>query len=303
MEEPRRKLDEYGPNEMAIPEIRLLQKTGGDYAKSQGATPGQFYNNLSDEVMDEINIVIVDILSGRARWGAEISNIGPVCASLDAKSDKSINGDDCNQCKFKIDTPWSLDATERRKMCCLNYTLLGIDLDHDYTPIMLRAHGVSALPARQLITQLRMNRSLKGEYHKAIINIKSAEKDTVYGVTYAIRPKIVELITDEVKVEELRVESLRLLGTPIPLLEERPEEEGEPLGFTPLGTPFYSEEERDAILAQEDKTVEEPKTEEPAVEEPPIIEPPVVKPPQGKTIVKKKVEQPTKKEAKLNLDF
>ncbi|GAJ14147.1 unnamed protein product, partial [marine sediment metagenome] len=165
-------------------EWRVVQKVGAAWAREQGATEGQFYNNLTDEIADELNVIVVDILSGRSRWGAEISSSGPICFSLDTKSNKSANGDDCSQCEFRLDTPWSMDATERRKMCCLSYTILGIDLDHDNMPVIIRTHGVSALPARQLITQLRMNRSLKGEYHKAVINIKSQEKDTPYGSTY-----------------------------------------------------------------------------------------------------------------------
>ena len=266
MEQPRRKLDEYGPQEMAIPEYRLIQKTGGDLAKKLGGEPGQFYNTITDEITDELNLVIVDILSGRARWGAEITSAGPVCASIDAKSNKSIYNTNCEGCEYRVDAPWSVDAAERRKMCCLNYTLLGIDIDHEDLPVMIRAHGVSALPARQLITQLKMNKALRGEYHKAIVNIKSMEKNTAYGITYCLHPKIIELITDEVKAEELKIESQRLLGTPIPLPEARPEEEGEPLGFTPLGTPFYSEEERDRLMAQEE-TPKGPE-EEPTPEEP-----------------------------------
>ncbi|GAI26738.1 unnamed protein product, partial [marine sediment metagenome] len=76
MEEPQRKLDGYGPQEMAIPEWRLLQKVGGDWAKGQGAEPGQFYNSILDEAAEELNIVVVDILSGRSRWGAEITSSG-----------------------------------------------------------------------------------------------------------------------------------------------------------------------------------------------------------------------------------
>ncbi len=247
MDQQKRKIDEYGPQDMAIPELKLLQNTGGDYAKSQGANPGQFYNNLSDEILDEVNIIVVDIPSGRARWGQEITNAGPICASLDAKSNKSIYGEDCNKCEHRVEAPWSIEASERRKACCLNYTILGIDLDHDYMPTIIRAHGVSALPTRQLVTQLRMNRALKGEYHRAVVNIKSVEKTTAYGPTFALHPKIIELLTDEVKVEELRIASQNLLGTPIPLPEIRPEDEGDPLGFTSDGTPFYSEEEKEVL--------------------------------------------------------
>lgn len=268
MEEPQRALDTYKPEEMAIPEWRVVQKVGAGFAREQGAEEGQFYNTLTGDIVNELNVVVVDILSGRTRWGAEITSAGPLCFSLDARSNKSAGGEDCSKCEHRLDTPWSVDAGERRKMCCLNYTILGIDLDHDNMPIILRTHGVSALPARQLITQLRMNRSLKGEYHKAVINIKSQEKNTPYGPTYVMRPKLLRLIDDEVVAEELKIESKRLLGTPIPLPEARPEEEEEgepqPLGFTPKGTPFYNEEEKEKLLKEE---AEPPPQETEKVEE------------------------------------
>ncbi|GAI28964.1 unnamed protein product [marine sediment metagenome] len=138
-----------------------------------------------------------------------------------------------------------------------------------------------------------MNRSLRGEYHKAVINIKSQEKDTPYGPTYVMRPKLVRLITDEIEAGELKVESQRLLGAPIPLPEGRPEDEPEPLGFTPKGTPFFSEEEKDKLLAEEAKKAQEgvaqPEVEEkaePIVEKKPGDEPPVEPP--GEPVIEKK---------------
>lgn len=291
MQEPRRMLDEYGPGEMAIPEWRLIQKTGGDLAKEQGGTPGEFYNTVTGEILKELNVVIVDILSGRARWGAEITSAGPICASLDARSKESISGSNCNECEYRVDTPWSINAPERRMKCCLNYTILGIDTDHEHMPVMLRMHGISALPARQLITQLKMNKRLRGEYHRAVINVKSVEKNTPYGIAYAAHPKIAGFIADDVEAEELKVESKRLLGAAIPLPEGRLEEEyesggplgqtepiietkPEPIGYTPEGVPFFSEEEGERLLAQEEKPKGKPtsigKTKLPAaVEEKP----------------------------------
>ena len=248
MTEPLRRMDGYGPEDMALPTWNMLQKTGGAWAKSLGGQPGQFHNTGSDEIVDELNIIVVDVFTGRARWSEEISDAGPLCASLDAKGGYSINGDDCGQCEFRLDTPWSSDAAERRRMCCLNYTILGITIN-DYMPCIIRAHGISALPVRQLISQLRLNRQIKGEYFRAAINIKSQEKTGKYGTAYALHPKIVELITDEAKTGELKAGSNRLLGTPIPLPEGRPEEEPQPLGFTPEGIPFYSEAEKDRLLA------------------------------------------------------
>ena len=154
---------------------------------------------------------------------------------------------------------------ERRKRCCLNFTILGIDIDHDNIPLIVRAHGVSAKAARELITQLRLNSALRGDYHRAIINIKSQERDTPYGVTYAIRPKIVRLITDERRAAELKEQSVRLLGAPLPLPEGRPEEEQEPeelapgITLEPKAEP--TREEVKKFIAEEKPKVEAPKAE------------------------------------------
>lgn len=256
-----RAIDRYGAGEMAIPEWRLIQRVGGDYAKELGAKPGQFHNSVTDELAGELNIVIVDILSGRARWGAEITSDPPECASLDAHSNLSIDGGDCARCEYRADTPWAMDAGERRRKCCLNFTLLGIDLDHGHMPVMIRAHGISALPIRQLITQLKLNRNLKGEYHRAAVNVKAQAKDTKYGTAYALNPKITQLITDEKQAGELKAESQSLLGTPIPLPEGRPEE---PLAYTPEGKPVYSPAEAEkekAILGEKEKMAAKPAKE------------------------------------------
>ncbi|GAI95880.1 unnamed protein product [marine sediment metagenome] len=169
-------------------------------------------------------------------------------------------------------------------------------------PIMLRAHGTSALASRQLITQLKMNRALRGEYYRALVNIKCQEKNTPFGTTYVIHPKIVQLITDESRTKELQIESNRLLGAPIALPEARPEEEAgpEPLGYTPTGTPFYSTEERDRLMAKEAAPVElsPPGKEVPAPSaEAPAKTPAAIKP----EPIKEKTKEPTK--APLDLDF
>jgi len=302
-EQPERKMDEYGPEEMAIPEWRLLQKVGGDWAKGLGGKAGQFFNKTTDELANELNIVVVDILMGRAKWGTEISDAGPVCASMDAKTNISIYNDDCLKCPDRLDAPWSVDATERRTKCCLNYSILGIDIDHDLMPIMLRAHGTSALASRQLITQLKMNRALRGEYYRALVNIKCQEKNTPFGTTYVIHPKIVQLITDESRAKELQIESNKLLGAPIALPEARPEEEAgpEPLGYTPGGTPFYSEEDRDRLMAEEAAPVElsPPGKEEAALS----AEAPGKTPPATKKTEPKKEESKEPTKAPLDLDF
>ena len=225
VDEKRPRLDEYDSKDMVLPEWRLLQRIGGDWVKGQGANPGQFYNTITDAIVDELNIVVVDILEGRTRWGEEVTGEGPVCYSQDAKSGLSANGEDCQACQYRLDTPWSIKASERRAMCLLNFTLLGIDIDHDNLPVLVRAHGVAVKPVRELITQLKLNRTLKRQYYRAVVNIKAEEKKTAFGSVYTLRPKIAHLVTDELLAEQMRLQSQELLGAPIALPEGRPEEE------------------------------------------------------------------------------
>ena len=247
MVEPKRMLDGYEPGDMALPEFKLIQAVGGDYAKSLGAKPGQFFCPLDDSIVDELEIVVVDIQATRTYWGRdEIEDSPPDCASLDAKSMRSITGEDCTTCSHRSDTPWLLKPHERRHMCNLSYNILGIKVD-DFNPLLIRAGGISALPVRQLITQLRLNRALRGDYHKALISITSAKKKTSAGEAYTLHPKIKTLITDENKAQELKNESLQLLGAPIALPEGRPEEEQGPVAFTPEGKPIYSKEEAEKL--------------------------------------------------------
>jgi hypothetical protein len=248
-------LDKYEPGEMALPEFKLVQNVGGDYAKSLGAKPGQFFCALDDTITDELNMVVVDIQATRTYWGRdEIEDSPPDCASVDAKSMQSTTGKDCATCPYRCDTPWLLQPQERRQRCNLSYVIMGIKVD-DYLPIIIRAGGISALPVRQLITQLRLNRALKGEYHRAMVNVTSGKKRTSSGEAYALHLRITNLITDEAKANELKAESDNLLGMPIPLPIGRPEEEKEPpIAYTPEGTPVYSEEERARMVAQTSQT-------------------------------------------------
>jgi len=237
-EKPR--LDTYGTQDMQLPEIRLIQRIGGDYAKELGAKPGQFFNTITEEIIDELEVVVVDILSGRVRWGEDIVSMAPLCFSLDADSMRSVNGDDCSTCPYRLDTPWTVEPGERRKRCNKNYTILAINLS-DQTPLVIRCHGVSAKPARELITQLRLNRALHGEYYRAIVKFRSQERQTPFGSVFAIKPKITGLIADEERAKELKLQSQQLLGAPIELPEGRPEDE---IAELPVATEAAGEQEK-----------------------------------------------------------
>jgi len=219
-----RTMDEFGTEEMAIPEIKLIQSVGGDTAKEVGAEPGDFFNTLTDEVLKEgLDFVLVDIQKVRTFWGrTDISDEPPECASMDGKT--SIDGKECDQCEHKLDTPWLVDAQKRREMCTLSYNIIAIN-PADFSPFLIRASGISTQSVRELLTQLKLNRTLKGEYHRAIIRLTSVKKKTRAGEAFAMHFRLKEIITDQENAKDLLEESTSLLGTQVSL-PEQPEELG-----------------------------------------------------------------------------
>jgi hypothetical protein len=250
-------MDTYGHDEMAVPQWKLVQSVGADYAKSLGAKPGDFYCTSTEEIAKELEIVVVDIRKQRTFWGrTDIDEAPPECSSLDGIT--SLDGKECASCEHRCDTPWSVDSTKRRELCTMNYNILAINTA-DSMPCLIRAGGINALPTRQLLTLLRFNKNLKGEYHRALIAVTSAKKKTPAGEAYTLHFKIKGL-APEAQANELKEESLQLLGVPLALPE--PEEEEEPLGYTPEGKPVYTEEEKRQVLNELKKEETEVKSKE-----------------------------------------
>lgn len=219
--------DGLGPEDLAIPEVKLIQNVGGSLAKGQGAQPGDFYLSLTDEVIkgqEGFDMVIVGIQKSRTYWGrADILDDPPECASLDARGMRSINGDDCSQCEFRNEAPWLLNREERRKKCLINYNILGIKYN-EALPILLRTTGISAVPAKELYTQLTINKQLKGGWYKAKTHVSSIKKTSAAGDAYAVRFGKLEPI-EEKDLVDVKTQACQLLGTTIGLPEGRPEEE------------------------------------------------------------------------------
>ena len=216
--------DGLGPEDMAIPEIKLIQNVGGHEAKDVGAEPGDFYCALTGEVIkgnEGFDMVIVAMQKNRTYWGRTeiVEDEPPECACLDVKAGISINGDDCSVCPHRNDAPWLLSADERRTKCLVNYNVLGINLESDL-PILLRTSGISAQAAKQLYTQLSLNRALAGAWFKAKTHVSSVSKTSASGDAYAVKFGKLELLPAETH-EELEIRSHQLLGTPIGLPEGR----------------------------------------------------------------------------------
>lgn len=285
MSEERWEGDNLGPEDMAIPVIKLVQNVGGEVAKAADAKPGDFYCELTGEILQTFPLVIIRMGKDRTYWGrTEIDDDPPACSSLDAKSMVSINGDDCNTCEHRTETPWLLPQVERRLKCCPNYNILGINLDSDL-PIMLRCTGISAMAAKQLYTQLSLNKQLVMGWFKAKTLVTSVPRKSASGDAFAIRFGKLELLPEEQHME-LATRSRQLLGTSLALpegYEEKPEELELTEEEQQLRTKTLQEQSK-AVLQEEKGKLEPQKTaltvNEPAKqEEPPVTydkeEPPI----------------------------
>jgi hypothetical protein len=222
-QEKTRNMDSFGSDEMSIPELKLVQNVGGTDAKAAKAQPGDFYMPLTGEVFkgnEGLKLVLVDMQKTRTYWGrSDISNDPPECSSADANSMQSTNGDDCNTCPHRCDTPWLVNATERREKCLVNYNMIFINHDTEI-PILIRASGISTKAARELFTQLRLNPQVKGQYHKVIVRLTSEAQKTASGDAFRMKMKAESIITGEDKLKQMFEMTTQLLGTSIPVVEE-----------------------------------------------------------------------------------
>lgn len=240
---PKRKMDSIGNQDLVPPELKLIQSIGGDDARALGAQPGDFFCPMTGDIYkDGLDIVIVDMQKTRTYWGrSEIDYAPPECNSLDADSLMSMDGKSCADCEFRCDTPWLVDVTERRKLCLIHYNLLTINYDSGM-PLIIRASGISTQPVRELLTALRLNRQIKGEYHRIKVRLISEKKKTSSGEGYALRFLKPNLITEKEKVEEMSDLTYSLIGLLIPppgqevamLAEPAEEPELEPIKETKM---------------------------------------------------------------------
>lgn len=224
-----RNMDQLGNEDMVMPEVKLIQNVGGDLAKQMGATPGNFYVELTGEIIDGkegLNLVLVDIIKTRTYWGREeLGDDPPECSSLDGKT--SITGKDCATCEHRCDTPGLLESSRERRLKCLpGYTVLFIRENEDMMPMVVRAHGISAKGVRELITQMKLNRQIQGQYEKVLVNLVSQKTISDAGEAFSMSFHIKGLLP-EAKAKIFATLTENILGGGNYLVAGTPAEEKE----------------------------------------------------------------------------
>jgi hypothetical protein len=204
-------------NDMAIPEMKLVQALGGDEAKVFGAKAGDFYCPITQQVVPGATGFQMVILrmptKTRTYWGrTEIEDEPPTCGSSDGET--SLNGDICKSaCPYKVynDNPGMVPAEQRRALCTPSFNVVGVNTA-DMMPVMIRCSGISAGAARNLITLLTFHKDIKGKPYKVTLKVTAVTKKTPFGDSYAVAFGQPTPIADQAMLADLRGLTEQLTG-------------------------------------------------------------------------------------------
>jgi hypothetical protein len=247
-----RNMDNFSSDDMVIPELKLIQNIGGESAKAGGAKAGDLFIPVYDQVYpDGLDVVIVDIQKQRTRWSKDIGEGPPECSSSNADMDTANDGTSCKACEHRCDTPWTLDATERRTKCLINYNIMAINIETE-VPLVIRASGISVSAVKILFTQLKTNKALNHEYHRGLVHVSSEHRKTAQSDAYALKFKLLGIVADKEQAKRLLVLSSELIGTDMnELLTASPEQkalpEGAPENVEPENPPADLLAERETV--------------------------------------------------------
>lgn len=254
------------PSDLVLPAYDLVQRTSSQVV--HGAKPGQFYHSLRNNTVDEVKAIVLDIRAVRTRWGRdEISSEPPLCSSDEAAAMKAVDGSDCSKCEWRCDAPWEKTPEERRGLCLKGYTLIGLDLENDLEPFLLRTSGLSALPIRELASGI-MFRQRRQRTGIAKVLFKAISKESKYGPVFVIQPEVMEYMKPN-EIQELIPMALEFKALPTARISGYIEA---PAGEQPF--PEAPEEVKEAEAPEKVKEEVEPpaKAPPPAAEAPPAGE-------------------------------
>lgn len=250
--------DGLNQDDLAIPEIKLIQASGGSIAKAAGADPGQFYSELTDEIFASFELVVASMQKSRTYWGrSEIGEEPPECSSNDM-----VEGflGQCADCEFRNDAPWLLKAEERRVMCLATYNVMGVNITNGL-PVLIRCGGLSSGAAKQLYTQLTLHPQVAGAWYRAKTVVSSVPRKTPYGDSFAIKFGALQLLPED-QQPSLAIRTNQLIGRQVEVLTEGEPMEKQTITSADVGKDVLAEPEEPyasalAAVAKADKVLED----------------------------------------------
>ncbi len=258
-----------GMDDMNIPELKINQATGGDYAKeSLKANLGQMYVSTTGDIFDQVDVQVLMVQKNRTFWGrTDITDDPPICSSLDGVT--SVDGQICKACQHYRERA-SMDKEERRKECQTGYVVMA--LDENQMPLVIRLMGISADAGRDLNAMLYFNKALRTNRGAFYFRVSTMKKKTAAGEAWMFKFLIQKekFPSNDFQLEYARVaKDLGLLAAPAaPEQITQGEAESQEAAFNNM--PSAGDDKRQAdLLKAADKAIADSKT---GVEPTPIEE-------------------------------
>lgn len=193
-------------SDLILPRKTIVQPT----SKKEGADEhlGHFHDNLTNEMVPNIEAVILQISKARTLWSGDLNETKPECASYDGTAGRTYGT--CAECQFNTDVNPGLWESNDMKRCNRGYLLLCVDRK-DGTMFLLGAMGTSVKPAKILISQFVQK---KRSPFSALVRFETVKIVDDKGKYFVLKPFIVKQLTAE-ETAEYREMHLALKGVQI----------------------------------------------------------------------------------------
>lgn len=139
-------------SDIKMPRIKLLQSTSEEAQKGLGKA-GQFYNSVTGEAKDELEVILLVMGKSRVRFEEPYKRgAQPLCRSLDGKC--STDGEICDKCEF-ADWDKAKDNGKDVPSCRQGITWMFVEADNTNSiPPRIVVSGASMSNQKNFLTKL-----------------------------------------------------------------------------------------------------------------------------------------------------
>lgn len=195
-------LGEVSQEDLIIPRLKIGQ------AQSDGDVAGKLFIDITGDVIDEMELVLLKLTKGRVLFPEDFSRDSePLCKSQNFKTpEESVESPMSTECKECPYAKWTKSSTRKNKppRCNEVWNLLVLDYEN-YVPCWLSLKSTALKPARKIISMLKLRGTAKripcwGFKFTITINIRTGDSGNSYVPAFSA---LTELGSDDMESMEL----------------------------------------------------------------------------------------------------
>lgn len=195
-------------SDIKMPRIKLVQSTSEEAQKGH-CKAGQFYNSVTGEAKDKLNVVLLVMGKSRVRFEEPYKRgAQPLCRSLDGKC--SMDGEICSGCEY-ADWDKAKDAGKDSPACRQGITWLFVEEDGlnsipprivvsgasmgEHKNFLTKLAGLGGYPPYILVTEItaEQQQNDKGIFYVMKFDFAKNEDGTIRTVTPEMAKRFAEL--------------------------------------------------------------------------------------------------------------